>query len=119
MRAPAKDAMPKLPKIVTDAPYYLVLPMPRMGMGTFRVDGHLLRVRRCPHCGLHTTIHECPLCATATTTPRPEEAPRMIRAPNSNAILDVGSVEVLMPARPARCSVHPCCSSCPLCGCHP
>lgn len=62
----------KLPKIVTEASSYLVLPMPRQGMGTLRVDGHLLRVRRCPRCGLNTTIHECPLCATQTTTPSPE-----------------------------------------------
>lgn len=63
-----------LPKIVTEASSYLVLPMPRQGMGTVRVDGHLLRVRQCPRCKLYTTIHECPLCATSTKAPAPAEA---------------------------------------------
>lgn len=81
-------AVAKLPKIVTDASSYLVLPMPRQGMGTLRVDGHLLRVRQCPRCRLHTTIHECPLCGTATTTPSPDAGPTFPLRPSHRALVE-------------------------------
>ncbi len=61
------------PKIITDPELHLVIPMPRPGLGTLRVDGHLLRVRHCPTCKLHSTIQVCPLCGTPTETSTPNE----------------------------------------------
>lgn len=62
------------PKIFAEPKRHLVVPMPRPGQATVRLDGHQLRIRSCPTCKLYSTIPVCPLCGTETVTSTPDEA---------------------------------------------
>jgi hypothetical protein len=94
-----------LPPIVTQAARHLVVPMPRAGLATFRIDGHLMRVRKCPRCSLNTTIPVCPLCETETITSTPDES-----ALNRS---DTRTASITRGRRPERIASSP--RQCPRC----
>lgn len=63
----------KLPQIVTEAERFLVVPMARASQATLRIEGQLLRLRKCTFCRLNTTFPVCPLCGSETATSTPTE----------------------------------------------
>ena len=91
----------KLPPIVTEAARHLVIPMARTGQATLRVDGHQLRIRKCPRCSLNTTFPVCPLCEMETTTGTPDEA--SLNRDAAPVSLTRGRRPERLPSSPVQC----------------